>query len=150
MSISTWPYNHISLQNQVQRSRVICVFGNRRWLPFNETRGAGTSARVITALPCAVAHEFICITFRQVLCRAWVKEFLAWNLVCIQANKMQTSAAVLTLSTFFKCKSNERPVLFFSDSVSVWVGCQCQPDQKEQRDKGQGNSNFCSWTGSAR
>lgn len=74
--------------------------------PLMRRGGAGTSARVITALPCAVAHEFICITFRQALCWAWVKEFLAWNWVCIQANKMQTSAAVLTQVLF----SNANPM----------------------------------------
>lgn len=111
---------------------------------------AGTLVAVITVLPCSVAPEpSVFITFRGALCGRLPDILQLWTWfwvdkkarVCIQANKMQTSAAVWT----FK----------YCEMQFQWAHCAVYPlivcfglcaKVSLTREKSTRLFKFCSWT----
>lgn len=112
--------------------------------------GAGTSVAVITALHCAVTPQPpIFITFRGALCVRvpGILQLRTWRRVesgvCIQANKMQSSPAMLT------CKYSEMQIQWAHCAVYALIACLfgfgANVSLTEERtvfNKGQGKSNF--------
>lgn len=120
-------------------SGVVWDFGHRLWLPLS-CGGAGTTVAVITALPCAVAPELsIFITFMVAVYvehlafysyETWLSVDKRLDFVCRQTRFKLALAC--WYASILKCKSMISLCCLSSDSVSVWVRRQCQPDQREE------------------